>query len=124
MTDTVDPRRVALRAEISQLFRRAEAPGIDQTEAQTRTAAAVALTAVLTGSEPAAFVDAIGSTADTEPDVTVAAHLREVAANLPRDNADLVTEFVGGAESEYVMHIGPIRRGKAARSWPGQGARS
>ncbi len=59
MTDTVDPRRIALRAEISQLFGRADAPGIDATEARTRIAAAAALTAVLASSEPDHFTTTI-----------------------------------------------------------------
>ena len=83
MTDTVDPRRIALRAEISQLFGRADAPGIDQAEAQSRIAAAATLTAILTGSDPDHFTTTILAAADTDSDHTVAAHLREVAANLP-----------------------------------------
>ena len=83
MTDTVDPRRIALRAEISPRVGRAEAPGIDATEAQSRIAAAATLTAVLAGSEPDHFTTTILAAADTDSDRTVAAHLREVAANLP-----------------------------------------
>jgi hypothetical protein len=79
----VDPRRAALRTEISHLFGRAAAPSIDETESRSRVAAAHILTSILSGNEPGEFTAAITSAAAAERDRTIAGHLCEVAANLP-----------------------------------------
>jgi hypothetical protein len=97
----VDPRRAALRTEISHLFGRAEAPSIDETESRSRVAAAHILTSILTGNESSQFTAAITSAAAAEPDRTIAGHLCEVAANLPAASqaAGVLGQFGSSSET-------------------------